>query len=67
MEIEWQLNEMVLRPLVLLISNLNQQGYNFTLTPNAKSNDGNLDMVYIKKINIFLLCFNPNHTNHWYG
>jgi diacylglycerol kinase family enzyme len=44
---------MVLRPLVLLISNLNQQGYNFTLTPNAKSNDGNLDMVYIRKINIF--------------
>ena len=52
-KIEWQLNEMVLKPLVLLISNLNQQGYNLTLTPNAKSNDGNLDMVYIKKVNIF--------------
>ena len=36
-----------------MISNLNQQGYNLTLNPNAKSNDGNLDMVYIKKVNIF--------------
>ena len=52
-KIEWQSNKMELKPLVLLISNLNQQGYNFTLTPNAKSNDGNLDMVYVKKINIF--------------
>jgi len=52
-KIECQSNKMELRPLVLLISNLNQQGYNFTLTPNAKSNDGNLEMVFIKKLNIF--------------
>ena len=52
-KIEWQSNKMELRPLVLLISNLNQQGYNFTLTPNAKSNDGNLEMVFIEKLNFF--------------
>ena len=44
---------MEVEPLVLLFSNLNQQGYNFTLTPYANSNDGNLDMIYIEKSNIF--------------
>ena len=52
LKIEWQGNKMEVEPLVLLFSNLNQQGYNFTLTPYAKSNDGNLDMVYIEKSNI---------------
>ena len=51
--IEWQGNKMKVKPLVLLFSNLNQQGYSFTLTPNAKSNDGNLEMVCIEKLNIF--------------
>ena len=53
LKIEWQENKMEVEPLMLLFSNLNQQGYNFTLTPYANSNDGNLDMVYIEKSNIF--------------
>ena len=52
-KIEWQLNEMVLRPLVLLISNLNQQGYNFTVTPKAKTDDGLLDVVIIENLSNF--------------
>ena len=34
--------------LVLLFSNLNQQGYNLTLTPNAKSTDGNFEMIVLR-------------------
>ena len=51
-------------PLVLIISNTNQQGYNFTVTPKAKTDDGLLDMVIIENIstlknfkNIFKIIF----------
>lgn len=40
-------------PLVLIISNTNQQGYNFTVTPKAKTDDGLLDMVIIENISNF--------------
>ena len=53
LKVEWEGNYRELRPLVLLFSNLNQQGYNLTLTPNAKSNDGNFEMICIERSNIF--------------
>jgi len=53
LKVEWEGNFKELRPLVLLFSNLNQQGYNLTLTPNAKSNDGNFEMICIERTNIF--------------
>ena len=37
-------------PLILIISNTNQQGYNFTVTPKAKTDDGLLDMFIIENI-----------------
>ena len=54
----------VTKPLILIISNTNQQGYNFTVTPKAKTNDGLLDMFIIENIsniknikNIFKIIF----------
>ena len=32
-------------PFVLMIANTNQQGYGLSLTPNAKTNDGVLDLI----------------------
>ena len=57
-------------PLILIVSNTNQQGYNFTVTPKAKTDDGLLDMVIIENLSnfknikiifkiIFGLKFNP--------
>ena len=43
----------ITNPLVLIISNTNQQGYNFTVTPKAKTDDGLLDMVIIENISNF--------------
>ena len=40
-------------PLILIVSNTNQQGYNFTVTPKAKTDDGLLDMFIIKNISYF--------------
>jgi diacylglycerol kinase family enzyme len=37
-------------PLILIISNTNQQGYNFTVTPKAKTDDGLLDIFIIENI-----------------
>jgi len=37
-------------PLILIVSNTNQQGYNFTVTPKAKTDDGLLDMFIIENI-----------------
>lgn len=36
-------------PFVFLVSNTNQQGYNFSLTPQALSDDGQLDLFWIEK------------------
>ena len=54
-------------PLILIVSNTNQQGYNFTVTPKAKTDDGLLDMFivenisYIKNIiNVFKIVFGLN-------
>ena len=40
-------------PLVLIVSNTNQQGYNFTVTPKAKADDGLLDFVIIENLSNF--------------
>ena len=41
-------------PLVLIVSNTNQQGYNFTVTPKAKTDDSLLDMFIIENISFFI-------------
>ena len=40
-------------PLIFIVSNTNQQGYNFTVTPKAKTDDGFLDMFIIENISNF--------------
>jgi len=40
-------------PLILIVSNTNQQGYNFTVTPKAKTDDGLLDIFIIENISYF--------------
>ncbi|WP_162558696.1 diacylglycerol/lipid kinase family protein [Robertkochia solimangrovi] len=38
-----------IQPFMFFISNSNQMGYNFSLTPKASLNDGKLDLVIIKR------------------
>ena len=40
-------------PLILIVSNTNQQGYNFTVTPKAKADDGMLDMFIVENRSFF--------------
>ena len=40
-----------------MISNTNKQGYGISLSPNAKTNDGILNLIYLKKSNIFNLFY----------
>ena len=40
-------------PLILIVSNTNQQGYNFSVTPKAKTDDGMLDMFIVENISYF--------------
>jgi len=46
-----------IRPYILMISNTNKQGYGISLSPNAKTNDGILNLIYLKKSNIFNLFY----------
>lgn len=39
--------KMLISPFVLMIANTNQQGYGLSLTPNAKTNDGFLNLIGI--------------------
>ena len=41
-------------PLILIVSNTNQQGYNFTVTPKAKTDDSLLDMFIIENISFLI-------------
>ena len=43
----------ITKPLILIISNTKQQGYNFTVTPKARTDDGFLDMFIIENISNF--------------
>jgi diacylglycerol kinase (ATP) len=44
-----------IKPHVLMITNTNKQGYGVGLYPNAKTDDGILNMIIINKTNIFYL------------
>tara|TARA_B100001996_G_C18669813_1_gene596249 strand:+ start:287 stop:1183 length:897 start_codon:yes stop_codon:yes gene_type:complete len=61
-------------PFMLIVSNVNQQGYNFTVTPNALANDGLLNLVWLKNASVlkilklisytfFKIKLNPNFLN----
>ena len=47
--IEYQKEIKQISPFVFLVSNTNQQGYNFSLTPKALSDDGQLDLFWMEK------------------
>ena len=47
--IEYQKEIKQISPFIFLVSNTNQQGYNFSLTPQALSDDGQLDLFWIEK------------------
>ena len=47
--IEYQKQIKQISPFVFLVSNTNQQGYNFSLTPKALSDDGKLDLFWMEK------------------
>jgi diacylglycerol kinase family enzyme len=53
LQIEFQKERREISPFVLLISNTNQQGYNFTLTPQAQSDDGLMDLFWLEKTTSF--------------
>tara|TARA_Y100000992_G_C21192557_1_gene456319 strand:+ start:95 stop:973 length:879 start_codon:yes stop_codon:yes gene_type:complete len=44
-EISFDNKKIIVKPFMMLVSNLNQQGYNFTVTPNASCNDGYLNFA----------------------
>ena len=57
----------IITPLILIVSNTNQQGYNFTVTPKAKTDDGLLDMFIVENrsflkniINVFKIVLGLN-------
>ena len=52
-QIESQKEIRQISPFVLLVSNTNQQGYDFSLTPQALSDDGLLDLFWMEKSNLF--------------
>jgi YegS/Rv2252/BmrU family lipid kinase len=45
-----------LKPFMLFVSNSNQMGYNFSLTPKASLTDGLLDVLVISKMSKLKLC-----------
>ena len=47
--IEYQKEIKQISPFVFIVSNTNQQGYNFSLTPKALSDDGQLDLFWMEK------------------
>tara|TARA_B100001173_G_scaffold305906_1_gene311975 strand:+ start:1644 stop:2519 length:876 start_codon:yes stop_codon:yes gene_type:complete len=52
-QIEYLNKTRQISPFILLVSNTNQQGYDFSLTPQALIDDGQLDLFWIEKINLF--------------
>jgi YegS/Rv2252/BmrU family lipid kinase len=52
-KIEYDENSQTISPFVMLVSNTNQQGYDFSLTPQALSNDGLMDVFWMEKSNFF--------------
>ncbi|MEC7124691.1 MAG: diacylglycerol kinase family protein [Bacteroidota bacterium] len=52
-QVEYLDNVREISPFILLVSNANQQGYDFSLTPQAESDDGLLDLFWMEKSNVF--------------
>lgn len=46
-------NILLTNPFMIFISNSNQLGYNISLTPKASLQDGLLDILLVKKLNLF--------------
>ena len=51
-QVEYLDNVREISPFTLLVSNANQQGYDFSLTPQAQSDDGLLDLFWMEKSNV---------------
>ena len=52
-QVEYLDNVREISPFILLVSNANQQGYDFSLTPQAESDDGLLHLFWMEKSNVF--------------
>lgn len=52
-QIEYPKQSRKISPFVLVVSNTNQQGYDFSLTPKALTDDGMLDLFWMEKSNVF--------------
>ena len=52
-QVEYFDNVSEISPFILLVSNANQQGYDFSLTPQAHIDDGLLDLFWMEKSNVF--------------
>ena len=52
-QIEYQGKKRQISPYILLLSNTNQQGYDFSLTPQALTDDGQMDLFWMGKSNLF--------------
>ena len=57
-EIEFNNVKKIIFPFLFLVSNTSQQGYNFSITPEAKANDGQLELVYSENHSVLALFYN---------
>ena len=57
-EIEFNNVKKIIFPFLFLVSNTSQQGYNFSITPKAKANDGKLELVYSENHSVLVLFYN---------
>jgi len=57
-EIEFNNVKKIIFPFLFLVSNTSQQGYNFSITPKAKANDGELELVYSENHSVLALFYN---------
>mgnify|MGYP001181544139 FL=1 len=57
-EIEFNNVKKIIFPFLFLISNTSQQGYNFSITPKARANNGKLELVYSENHSLLVLFYN---------
>ena len=57
-EIEFNNIKKSIFPFLFLISNTSEQGYNFSITPKSKANNGKLDLVYTENHSLLVLFYN---------
>ena len=48
-QVEYEGQMKKIKPFIFMLSNTNQQGYNFSITKDAKSDDGKLKLVWMEK------------------